>query len=291
MIGTQTKIQSLSLDDYVRGSVLAEANLRDPDKDTTKRVAQIQAILARTYALANLSRHGSEGFDLCSTTHCQVYRPSETWPAHLQRVADEAVNSTRGIVVTHSGIPINAVFHADCGGHTSDAETIWRGSAPPYLRGKRDTFCLGSRGQHWRFEVSTSALRRALNQHSRTRVGERLDTLVVTERDVAGRAARVMLRGEYTTIVRGEQLRATILPHFGPRSLRSTRFSVQYKEDLVVFEGQGFGHGVGLCQAGALARARAGQSPQDILKHYYPGVVVAPWNDNFAPMYRDRFES
>lgn len=268
------KRRRLALDDYVRGAILPEAALADLGADAALRVAQVQAILARTYALSNLDRHADEGFDLCATTHCQVYRDLDDWPPHLVRLAEEAASSTRNVLVTYAGRPINAVFHADCGGHTSAADVVWSGAAPAYLRGAPDAFCIRDGAAPWRFETTVSALRRELNRTARTRVGRRLDELVVTHRDPAGRAERVALLGEHAIEVRGEHLRAAVVPRFGARSVKSTRFTVRREGDTVVFEGQGFGHGVGLCQVGARARARAGHSPRAILEHYYPGTAV-----------------
>ncbi len=268
------KRRRMALDDYVRGAILPEAALYDLDADAALRVAQVQAILARTYALSNLDRHAHEGFDLCASTHCQVYRDLEDWPAHRVQLAEEAVSSTRDVIVSYAGRPINAVFHADCGGHTSAADVVWSGASPAYLRGTPDAFCLRDGSAPWRFETRLSALRRELNRRDRTRVGKRLDELVVTDRDPAGRAERVTLRGEHTVEVRGEHLRAAVVAGFGARSVKSTRFTVRRERDTVVFEGQGFGHGVGLCQIGARARARAGHSPRAILEHYYPGTAV-----------------
>ena len=270
------KRRRIALDDYVRGAILPEAALANLDAGAALRVAQVQAILARTYALSNLDRHADEGFDLCASTHCQVYRDLEGWPAHRVRLAEEAVSSTRNIVVTHAGHPINAVFHADCGGHTSAADVVWSGAAPAYLRGVPDEFCLRDGPGPWRFETTVSALRRELNRSVRTRVGRRLDEIVVTRRDPAGRAERVRLRGQHTVEVRGEHLRAAVVRGFGARSFKSTRFTVRRDGDTIVFEGQGFGHGVGLCQVGARARAHAGHSPRAILAHYYPGTAVGP---------------
>ena len=272
----------LALDDYVRGSILPEAALAGLADDAALRVAQVQAILARTYALANLDRHADEGYDLCAETHCQVYRDPADAPEHLVRLVDRAVASTRGAVVTHAGRPINAVFHADCGGHTSDADVVWSGTTPAYLRGGPDAFCIRGGVTPWRFETTVSALRRALNERAGTRVGGRLDELVVTERDPAGRAARVMLRGEHAIVARGEQVRAAIASRFGTRSLRSTRFAVRREGPSIAFEGQGYGHGVGLCQVGARARALAGHAPRAIIEHYYPGTTIAPLGERLS---------
>ena len=270
--GHGTAVQTLPVDEYLLGSLLAEADLSDLDAAAVQRLAQVQAILARTYAFANLKRHADEGFNLCVTTHCQVYRPVNRVPVDLVRAARDAVRATGGLVVTFGGQPINAVFHADCGGHTSDADAVWEGAAPPYLLGTPDVFCLWEGPTSWRFEVDASALRDLFNQDTLTRVGAYLDELVITRLDDAGRVQRVVLKGEHRPQIRGHRLRAMLTARFGPRSIMGTRFSTHRAGARFVFEGRGVGHGVGLCQAGAKARVRDGHSPEAILQHYYPGT-------------------
>ena len=270
----ETTVRALAVEEYVLGSVLAEANLSELDSGARFRLAQVQAILARTYAIANLGRHADEGFDLCSTTHCQVYRPANQGPADLVGAVTDAVTSTDGLLVTHEGRPINALFHADCGGHTSDADAVWEGASPPYLQGAPDVYCLWERHGDWRFEIDTAVLRGLLNRTPETRIGERLDTLVITRVDHAGRVLRVTLEGERRIEVRGATLRAMLTSQFGPRSIKSTRFATHRDGPRFVFEGRGFGHGVGLCQAGARARVQAGHTAQVILQHYYPGTLL-----------------
>ena len=271
------RVERLDVDEYVSGSVPAEAALGGLDPATARATAEVQAIVARTYAFANRRRHAQEGFDLCATTHCQVYRPLSHWPAPIAELARDAARATSGLVITYGERPINSVFHADCGGHTSDAASAWRGASPPYLLGMPDTFCVKDGAPAWRAEVSMPDLRRALNGSDATRVGRRLDDLEITEQDAAGRAVHVTLHGARTVAVRGERLRSMINASLGPRAIKSTRFTVRRDGRKLLFEGRGFGHGVGLCQAGALARARAGHSPRDIIAHYYPGTAVDDW--------------
>ena len=94
------RIRTIPLEDYVRGSVPAEMPLAEPDTAVAERLARLQAILARTYALANRGRHAREGFDLCSTTHCQVYTPPDHQPTAVARLVATAVNRTRGLIIT-----------------------------------------------------------------------------------------------------------------------------------------------------------------------------------------------
>ena len=265
----------LDLEEYVVGSILAEADIRDLNQETAETVAQVQAILARTYALANHGRHTDEGFDLCSTTHCQVYRPVATLSDHHAKLAQSAAQATAGLVVSHDGLPINALFHADCGGGTSDAGVAWGGPTPPYLTAVVDLFCLREEPPGWQFSVAADDLAAALNDDPRTRVGADLYTVESTAEDQAGRVVTVVIRGdEAVSTVRGEELRHILTQRFGPRSIKSTRFTVARRHDQFIFEGRGWGHGIGLCQLGAASRASAGHSPAQIFHHYYPGTAL-----------------
>ena len=271
-VGDDHRIQTIPLEDYVRGSVPAEMPLAEPDTAVADRLARLQAILARTYALANRGRHAREGFDLCSTTHCQVYRRPGRQPAAVARLVATAVDRTRGLIITDGNGPIQALFHSDCGGHTSSATAVWGGPAPEYLAGARDTFCVITPRDDWRLAVDRDHLRRILNTTKETAVGRRLDQIEVVGRDRAGRATHVSVAGEQHLMVRGERLRAAISGQLGARAFRSTLFSVERQADRFLFSGQGFGHGVGLCQTGAIVRARQAESVDEILAHYYPGT-------------------
>ena len=275
-VGTRTdrRIRTIPLEDYVRGSVSAEMPLRESDPAVAKRLARLQAILARTYALANRDRHRRDGFDLCSTTHCQVYSPADIEPPATADLVAAAVADTRGMLITSGDGPINALFHADCGGRTSSATAVWGGPAPAHLSGVRDTMCLTTARDDWRLELERDHLRRILNTAGDTAVGGRLDELAVISRDAAGRATRIELGGSEPRIVRGERLRAVITRQLGGRAFRSTLFSVTVRGDTFQFVGRGFGHGVGLCQTGAIIRARRGATVDEILAHYYPDTRV-----------------
>ena len=275
-VGDDHRIRTIPLEDYVRGSVPAEMPLAEPDAAVTDRLAWLQAILARTYALANRGRHAHDGFDLCSTTHCQVYTPPERQPAAVARLVTTAVDRTRGLIITDGNGPIQALFHADCGGHTSSATDVWGGPAPGYLAGVRDSFCVTAPRDDWRLALDRDHLRRILNTTLDTAVGRHLDRIAVVSRDPAGRATRVGVAGEKHVVVRGERLRAVISKQLGARAFRSARFGVEQQADRILFSGQGFGHGVGLCQTGAIVRARHGESVDAILAHYYPGTWIKP---------------
>jgi stage II sporulation protein D len=111
-----------------------------------------------------------------------------------------------------------------------------------------------------------------LNTDTRTRVGKELREIKVAQRDDGGRAVLIALKGTRDLTVRGEHLRAVLTNTFGAKSIRSARFEVSRQGARFVFTGKGYGHGVGLCQAGAYARLRAGALPEQVLARYYPGT-------------------
>jgi stage II sporulation protein D len=268
------RVVSVPLEDYVAGTLrgeLAPSTLRTP---ALAGVLDLQAIVARTYAVANLARHAAEGFDLCDSTHCQVYRPVRASDADAEDPAAIAAARTRGQVLTFEGRIIQAVFHADCGGHTAKSDTVWGGPPLPYLRAVPDWFCARDARPPWAFEITAAALRDALGPDTRAALGARLTAVSVSRRDPAGRAAVVDLQGDRSVSLRAEEFRLAVLRAFGPRSLYSTKFTVADIDGGFRFTGTGNGHGVGLCQAGAALRVKAGLSTAAILSHYYQGTRI-----------------
>ena len=268
----RTVVASVPLERYVEATILSEFAPAAGDVESVERMYEVQAVISRTYAIANLGRHAADGFDLCSTTHCQLYQPGRLQMSRWAPSAAEAVRKTEAAVLWYGSAPASALFHADCGGHTSSDADVWGGIAHPYLAGASDDGPASGAHAAWRFETSVAEAVRALDADPRTRIGGRLDRIEVLDRDAAGRAERVAVRGPETRMVRGEELRQALSRAFGERSIRSTRFEVRRERDRLVFEGRGFGHGVGLCQAGALARIRAGESVAAVLRHYFPGT-------------------
>ena len=270
--GSALVVRDVPIEDYVAGTALSEVHPAAGDDALARRVFEMQAVLARTYALSNLRRHASEGFDLCSTTHCQLYEPARLSTSRWAAVVKDATARTAGEVLWFGNAPARVVFHADCGGHTSDATAVWGGAGAPYLTSAPDD-CPAEHAA-WTFETRASALKTALDGDTRTDVGDSLDRVEVAGRDAAGRAELIMLRGTRTFIVRGEVFREVVTRALGVRSLKSTLFTVRQTGDRFQFSGKGFGHGVGLCQAGALARLRTGSTPADVLGHYFPGTSI-----------------
>ena len=272
-VRTAAGISAIGLEDYVLGSVLAEVSPVDETAATTDRIFEIQAVIARTYATSRLGRHRDEGFDFCDTTHCQVYDRARLATSRFAAVARAAVERTSGRILTYSARPVEALFHSDCGGVTASADTVWGGPAVPYLRAQADDVPEPAH-RPWRFEASAAAVRDALAADPRTDVGRTLTRIEIATTDASGRASELTLSGERDLTVRGDTLRAVLNRRFGARAIQSTRLSLTRLGTRYVFEGTGFGHGVGLCQRGAAARVRRGDGVTDILLAYYPGTAL-----------------
>lgn len=239
-------ILEAELESYLQGVLSAEAG-----KGHHPEYYRAQAVVSRTYTVQAMGRHRMQGFDLCDAVHCQAYHGIGTVNDTLQ----SAVESTAGtLLVDRQGRPITAAFHSNCGGQTQGAENVWQRPLD-YLVGVPDTFCLAMPHAQWTKSVPSEAWRTWLNER---RAGS----------------------SERTTFLPNERFDA--LPDSGARvraiearsafGLQSSYFVAVDDGAEVRFMGQGFGHGVGLCQEGAMQRALHGVSYERILHHYYTGV-------------------
>jgi SpoIID/LytB domain protein len=261
------RTDTIPLEDYVLGVLSMEASTEDE-----LEALKAQAVVSRTFALRNAGRHSSEGYDLCSNTHCQQYSNDKS------RVRDQlrrAVDETAGELETEkTGEPIDAYFHAACGGATTSIEALWGVPAPSYLRGVRDDYCVAIPGRKWTDEIPATRLMKALSSDPRSDVGGRIEDLVVTKRDASGRAELITVEGERRRHLRGWEFKMIVGRALGWNVLKSSRFEVRRSGSSFVFRGSGFGHGLGLCQQGAHVMARRGVGYRQILEHYFPGAAV-----------------
>lgn len=177
------------------------------------------------------------------------------------------------MVLTYDSKPIEALFHADCGGTTASADAVWGGLPVPYLRASVDDLPEPTH-RAWHVTAKVEQIRKALNLDQRTAVGAKLEAISVASRDDSGRAAGLSIRGARTLTVRGDILRSVLNRTLGDRAVQSTLFTIQRQGQDFVLSGTGFGHGVGLCQRGAASRLRRGDSLADILGAYYRGARI-----------------
>jgi stage II sporulation protein D len=263
---SENRVVTLSLEDYVLGVLSLEAAVEDEPE-----ALKAQAIVSRTYALKNLGRHASEGFDLCSNTHCQQYMSAEGRASENLR---RAVSDTRGeVLLESSGKLAETYFHAACGGMTANIEALWGAPGPSYLRGVRDDYCATMPNHDWTDEIPAPKLAGALASDPLTDSGKTIHDIVVTRKDPTGRAELISIEGERRRQVRGWDFKLIVGRTLGWNLLKSSRFSVERRGSVFVFRGSGFGHGLGLCQNGAHVMARRGASCEQILDHYFPGTT------------------
>ena len=262
----------LPLEDYIFGVLAAEGSV-----ETEGEALKALAVSARTYAVRNLRRHARDRFDLCDTTHCQRYEPvrDESARPDFYELARRAVRETAGEVLRDaSGRVAESYFSAACGGSTADVARLWGAAhAPAHLRGVRDEACAVS-SEGWADVIPAAQLLRALRADERSDVGARLDGVRVVRRDPTGRAETVELAGARRRTLRGWDFKIIVGRTLGWGLLKSSRFEVSRAGSAYVFRGAGFGHGLGLCQAGAHVSAARGAPYRQILARYFPGAGV-----------------
>ena len=258
--------QKMLLEDYILQVVSTEVSVEDQPE-----ALKALAIAARTYALKNLGRHREEGYDFCSTTHCQRFEANEA-----RSDVATAVRETAGLVLLdRRDQMIDSYYSASCGGMTANLKSIWKTDAPDYLRGVPDSYCNSGPHYRWTDAIASDKLASALRSDPRTDVGETIRGMTVSKRDRTGRAELLTLVGDRRREISGWEFKLIVGRALGWQVLKSSRFSVSRSGSEFVFRGGGFGHGLGLCQEGSHVMAQRGQSFQQILAHYFPGTKVS----------------
>jgi len=277
-----TVIVRLSFETYLGGVVAAELGVQDAD---VLEALKAQAVIARTYAVKNLGRNRRQGFDLLATVSDQRYDGvSGETPAAWKALAD-----TKGEVVTWQGAPIDAFFHSTCGGRTASGAEVFTFADRPYLRSVSDldpsgqAWCKSSPRFQWEQKWDAQALTAALQRgglHLTADEAAGVRSIEATDRSPSGRVTRlrVRLRGR-DVVIDGSNAVRRALPPPDLDLLRSAAFTLTTRNDgervgELTLEGTGSGHGVGLCQWGAIGRARAGGTFMAILAAYYPGTQL-----------------
>lgn len=255
-------VNGIALEDYVASVVASEYTMDD------REGAKAMAVVARTYALQAAEKFGQD-YQHVDHTRSQMYGGLNAITPAARRAAQE----TRGEVLTYDGAPIEAVYFSSSGGHTANNEDVWDAdSAKPYLRGKQDPYDTRSPHQHWTASVPRAPLLDALSaRHDATVAG-----FLIDERSPDGRVATVeLLTPERETLtMQANAFRILVNERFPDADLKSTLFDARREGDRYVFDGRGYGHGVGLSQWGAHAMAKQGHSYREILQFYYTDVEI-----------------
>jgi stage II sporulation protein D len=249
--GTLIFLNTLDIDSYIAGVVRTEGG-----SGRSMEYLKTQAVIARTYMYKYFSKHAADKYNLCDNTHCQAFNGVVN-----DSLIRKAVEGTKGqVILTKDSVLIISAFHSNCGGETSASEDVWL-TGHSYLKSISDPYCRTSPNARWRKSYSTGEWISYLNRSGLDQKPEKISSLNFTQ------SARVK---EY-------RVGSFSMPLIQIRSdlgLRSTYFSVIAEQDSVVLEGKGYGHGVGLCQEGAMEMADRGFDYKKIIEFYYPGVII-----------------
>ena len=292
--GKLAVVNAVALEDLLDGLVPSEMFAR-----AHPEALKAQAVTARGEVLAKIGlKHLADPYLLCSEQHCAVYRGKSGEATST----NTAVAATRGEALFHGGRLVDSVYSAVCGGYSESNENVWGGPPDPALRGRPDVIGTfkgplpaDNLAAFLQASIPAACQKSSFAQASKYRWERRFSAadvnartaplgigpvmaIQVTERGVSGRARSLTLSGESgATQIRGE---LEIRKLFG--MLNSSMFLVEPtrgadgKVQEWVFRGGGWGHGVGMCQTGAVGRAEAGQDYREILRHYFNGAEVSP---------------
>ena len=279
-------VNRVAVEAYLRGVVPRELGVRGQGD---RAALEAQAVAARSYVVTRLG-NTSRAYDVTATTTDQVYGGVDAENA----IADAAIAATEGLVLMYNGRVVSAPYHSTCGGSTAAPDEIWRSENEPFLQRVSDRIPGSDRyycdiaprfrwERTWRGDSLTAVVERYLRNYAQVPAGPVGDVrrLTVDGQTPSGRVAALWIetsRGRYR--LRGNDIRY-VLRSPGGELLNSTYFSPEVvsapdgRLTRLTIRGLGYGHGVGMCQWGAIGRARAGQDFRTILRTYFPGTTVA----------------
>ncbi|MFI5312292.1 MAG: SpoIID/LytB domain-containing protein, partial [Gemmatimonadales bacterium] len=286
-------VNVLPVESYLRGVVPLEIGITRGANE--QAAVEAQAVAARSYsyvrlAVADGSASRNASYDVVAGVLDQVYGGVDA----ERPFSDQAVAATAGLVLQYGGRVVNAPYSSSCGGETASPEEVWREGGEAYLRRVSDRipgtadryYCDIAPRFAWTRSFSGDELDAAVRSYLRSFVSVppggpgRVRGVVVQSRTPSGRVGRLAIStdlGRYE--LRGNDIRY-VLRAPGGEILNSTYFSVEPEARRdgslarLIIHGNGYGHGIGMCQWGAIGRARAGQSARSILAAYYPGTNV-----------------
>ena len=279
-------VNRLAVEAYLRGVVPRELGVRGVGD---RAALEAQAVAARSYVITRLG-NTTRPYDVTATTSDQVYGGVDAENTD----ADAAIASTEGLVLTYNGRVVSAPYHSTCGGSTAAPDEIWRSENEPFLQRVSDRIPGSNRyycdiaprfrwERSWRGDSLTAVVERYLRTYAQVPAGPvgEVRRVTVDGQTPSGRVAALWIEtssGRYR--LRGNDIRY-VLRSAGGELLNSTYFSPEAvsapdgRLTRLTIRGLGYGHGVGMCQWGAIGRSRAGQDFRTILRTYFPGTTVA----------------
>jgi stage II sporulation protein D len=275
-------LNCLWVEDYLKGVIPFEMGKQG---QAEFEALKAQALTARTYALSRIKKSESRGFDLESTVLDQIYGSMDK----EEILVNKAIAETEGEVITYNGKFIQAFYHANCGGRTESVNDVWGHKEAPYLISVPDKdFCSWYKRYEWRVVWEREKLEQSLPQYLKEHtkyapedVGQIKD-VKIKRRSGSGRVKELEIKTNKGRLrLKKDKIRWVIRKAENPEAiLPSTLFALEIIKnaegeiDSIIFEGRGNGHGVGMCQTGAIGMARLGYTYRQILQHYYPDIEI-----------------
>jgi stage II sporulation protein D len=258
-------VNHIDIEEYLCGVLYHEVSHRWPIE-----ALKAQAIASRTFALYQHEINKDKDYDLTNTTYSQVYGGATSEKYRTNK----AVIETYGEVMTYNNKLFPAYFHACCGDHTEDADKLWNINLPT-LKGRACAYCRHSPHFDWSRKVSIWLIRKKLMEK-----GYKCGKIVSFEPaayDESGRVTDIIIKTTQGDIkINSNQFRIMV----SPTLIKSTKFMVRLEDEFLYFEGQGWGHGVGLCQWGACGMALEGFKAEEIIQFYYPhSKIINIWQN------------
>ena len=311
------------LEDYVKGVVVSEVYSDWPDE-----ALRAQAVVARSFTLYTLGKHTADGFDICSSTHCQAYRGIGSAVESTNR----AVDDTRGLVVAYNGKPALTTYHSSSGETTENATSAWGGTQEmyPYLVSVHTGFneCASYVNGKWSYTVSAQELADYINAKPgyegilkgpvdhidceriggsdyvyKLTVGDAFGNEITVEKSTqvrnflsqycksasftvsahspvyVGEGTEYMLDTQNMYVMTADGLQTMTAPAGGLEVLTGSGVATvgSAKDRMFTIDGEGYGHGVGMSQYGAMTLAERGEDFRSILSLYFPGTTIVPY--------------
>jgi stage II sporulation protein D len=258
-IGRIQTINEVKLNDYLAAVVATEGGT-----SASIEFYKAQTVLCRTYLMSHITKHATDGFNLCDDVHCQAYHGINNRNPAIRAAVIETENE---LAVFGDTILITAAYHSNCGGETQNSENEWL-QMLPYLRSVKDSFCLNTRNGKWEMKIERT---KWLNYLAKNGINYNdNDSLKSLDFPQTTRKAYYAVDGDSIAF---RKLRTDW-------GLKSSFFSV--KTDSagdIILVGKGYGHGIGMCQLGAMNMAQRGYNYKDILNFYFNDISVKKVNE------------
>ena len=275
-------INLLNLEDYVKGVLAREMPLGKNEENL--EALKALAICVRTYASQKV-RDGKINFDLYADTRDQVYGGVDAESPLSNKAAEE----TKNMILKYGKNEAIIFYHSTCGGYTESSQNVFTKEYVPYLTSIKDgsePYCRISPRFEWTETYSKELIIGRLKTYSLLdNSNYRLDDISILSRFNSGRVNEMEIKvvgnngTKKSILIKGNEIRSVLRTSDGKMILWSSMFDLSISSGYVVLNGKGFGHGVGLCQWGAIELSRKGWKYEEILNHYYPGTLVGGVND------------